>query len=160
LVFCPGWVDADGANVVWDEEFGCYYRVRDDHVEVVARPRDRQARIGLMRVVRELASVAASQAHAGRRPVLSPAQFARQLGAGIAPRAPFGAVVFPEIASDTSTWSLEPMTPAEDAHSTRPIHFPFRFHAAMSALRGTMPNRWWPRRRLCSHHWSCKTPLR
>ena len=55
LVSYPGWCEEDGSTVVADKEFGCYYRVRDHQVEVVARPQDRLARIGLMRVVRELA---------------------------------------------------------------------------------------------------------
>lgn len=57
LVSYPGWIEADGTTIVADEEFCCYYRVGDNLVEVVARPQDRQARIGLMRVVRELAAL-------------------------------------------------------------------------------------------------------
>jgi hypothetical protein len=55
LVSCPGWIEPDGTIVAADKEFGCYYQVQRDRAEVISRPQDRQARIGLMRVVRELA---------------------------------------------------------------------------------------------------------
>ena len=55
LVSCPGWSEPDGSILVADREFGCYYHVRGKQVEVISRPQDRPARIGLMRVVRELA---------------------------------------------------------------------------------------------------------
>ena len=55
LVSCPGWIEPDGSILVADQEFGCYYHVQGKQVEVISRPQDRLARIGLMRVVRELA---------------------------------------------------------------------------------------------------------
>ncbi len=55
MVSCPGWSEPDGSIFVADQEFGCYYHVQGDQVEVISRPQDRPARIGLMRVVRELA---------------------------------------------------------------------------------------------------------
>jgi hypothetical protein len=55
LVSCPGWSEPDGSIFAADQEFGCYYHVQGNQVEVISRPQDRLARIGLMRVVRELA---------------------------------------------------------------------------------------------------------
>jgi len=55
VVSCPGWSEPDGSILVADQEFGCYYHVQGNQVEVISRPQDRPARIGLMRVVRELA---------------------------------------------------------------------------------------------------------
>jgi hypothetical protein len=55
LVSYPGWTESDGTTVVADGEYGCYYRVLGDQVEIVTRPRDRLARLGILRVVRELA---------------------------------------------------------------------------------------------------------
>ena len=55
LVVCPAWIEPDGSILAADQEFGCYYHVQGNQVEVVSRPQDRPARIGLMRVVRELA---------------------------------------------------------------------------------------------------------
>ena len=49
----PGWTEG-GATVVGDHELGSFYRVEAQTVEVVARPDVPGARIGLMRVVREL----------------------------------------------------------------------------------------------------------
>jgi len=60
LVSCPGWNEPDGTILAADKEFGCYYQVQGNQVEVVSRPQDRPARIGLMRVVRELAMVRTS----------------------------------------------------------------------------------------------------
>jgi hypothetical protein len=219
LVSYPGWSEPDGTTVVADGEYGCYYRVQGAEVEIVARPDDRVARIGLLRVVRELATLdalaapgmldlhaaafvtrgravllvggkragkttllahvlASGQAallandrlmvecgslratgvptivpvredterrfpalgrglprravllHAGElalpeavawaagaRLVISPTQFARQLGAATAASAPVGVIVFPEISSDESMWSLQPV--ARDEGSTR-----------------------------------------
>jgi len=53
IVTLPGW-DDDRGLVVADAEFECYYRVTPDEIEVAARPENRRARIGLMRVVREM----------------------------------------------------------------------------------------------------------
>ena len=55
VVSCPGWVEPGGSILAADQEFGCYYHVQGNQVEVISRPQDRPARIGLMRVVRELA---------------------------------------------------------------------------------------------------------
>ena len=55
LVSCPGWIESDGTILAADKEFGCYYQLQGSHIEVICRPMDRPARIGLMRVVRELA---------------------------------------------------------------------------------------------------------
>jgi hypothetical protein len=211
LVSYPGWSEPDGTRVVADGEYGCYYRVMGSRVEVVVRPQDRVARIGLLRVVRELATLGALAAPdmldlhaaafvfqgravllvggkragkttllshvlasgqaallandrllvgcgsslalgvptvvpireeteqrfavlarglprratlfhtgelqtpeaaslgAGARLVLSPAQFAHQLGATTAGAAPLGAIVFPEISAEESVWSLHPV---------------------------------------------------
>jgi len=211
LVSYPGWSEPDGATVVADGEYGCFYRVLGKGVEVVAKPGDRMARIGLLRVVREVATLRALTApgvldlhaaafatrdgavlliggkragkatllahvltsgqaallandrvlvdcssllvtgvptivpvreeterrfpalgrglprraallHAGEvtsvevaamdsgaRLVLSPAQFARQLGAASAGSAKLGLIVFPEITEDESAWSLVPV---------------------------------------------------
>jgi hypothetical protein len=215
LVSYPGWIDADGTTVVSDTKFGGFYRMHDQHIEVVARPGDRNTRIGLMRVVREIATLrvlrdpildlhaaafvwrgravlvagnkntgktsllahalasgqagllandrvmvrGASQAYGvptvvsvregtlrsfpaiaaglptratlltteelasngtchvqtGQRMMLSPAQFARQLGAKVEASAPIGVVVFPEVSSDVESWSLLPITRADGA---------------------------------------------
>ncbi len=55
VVSCPGWSEPNGSILAADQEFGCYYHVQGNQVEVISRPQDRPARIGLMRVVRELA---------------------------------------------------------------------------------------------------------
>jgi hypothetical protein len=55
VVELPGWAE-DGATVIADSECSCFYRVRRRSVEVVAAPGIRRARVGLMRVVRELAA--------------------------------------------------------------------------------------------------------
>lgn len=217
LACCPGWVEPDGATIAADPEYRCYYRVLGREVEVIAAPHDPLARIGLMRVVRELAiqpvasepetvdlhaaafvfrgsavllaggrhqgkttllahalasgeaalmandrvmidgisllaqgvptvvavrerterlfpalprglprratllhagelaSADAGRIAAGARLVLSPAQFAGQLAAPLEPRAPAGAIVFPEIAADEPAWSLQPLSPEEGA---------------------------------------------
>ena len=60
LVSLPGWIESDGATLIADRELGCYYRLQGNQVDVISRPRDRQARIGLMRVLRELATSSAS----------------------------------------------------------------------------------------------------
>ena len=55
VVSCPGWIEPEGTIFAADQDFGCYYHVQGNQVEVISRPQDRPARIGLMRVVRELA---------------------------------------------------------------------------------------------------------
>ena len=60
LVSLPGWMESDGATLVADKELCCYYRLHGNQVEVISRPQERQARIGLMRVLRELATSGAS----------------------------------------------------------------------------------------------------
>ncbi len=220
LVSCPGWIEPEGTIFAADQEFGCYYRVSGERVRVISRPQDRPARIGLMRVVRELAiqgALSGSEAldlhaaafvfrgraillagdknagkttllahaltspyttlmandrvivdgsleargvptvvsvraeterefpalgrrlprravlfHKGElapadsardsieRPlVLSLAQFASQLNSRLEPSAPLGAILFPEISSTTSGWSLGPMDAAEAAARLR-----------------------------------------
>ena len=49
----PGWTDG-GATFAADTEMGSFYRVSAAGVEVLARPEYSRARIGLMRVVREI----------------------------------------------------------------------------------------------------------
>lgn len=53
VVQLAGWTEA-GTTVVADPELGSFYRVSASGVEVIARPGFPRARIGLMRVVREL----------------------------------------------------------------------------------------------------------
>jgi len=215
LVSYPGWNEPDGATVVADGEYGCFYRVLGKEVEVVVQPGERVARIGLLRVVREVVTLRALAApgmldlhsaafstrgcavlllggrragkssllahvlasgqaallandrllvdcsslratgvptivpvredterrfpvlarglprraallHAGEitspelaalcsgaRLVLSPAQFARQLGAPTAGSAKTCVIVFPESTPDESVWSLAPVTREE-----------------------------------------------
>ena len=60
LVSLPGWMESDRTTFIADRELGCYYRLQDDQVQVIARPRDLPARLGLMRVLRELATSQAS----------------------------------------------------------------------------------------------------
>jgi hypothetical protein len=56
LISLPGWIESDGTTLIADKELGCYYRLQGNQVDVISRPQDRQARIGLMRVLRELAT--------------------------------------------------------------------------------------------------------
>jgi len=56
VVSLPGWAEEDGGTVIADSERGCFYRVRRRSVEIVARSGLRRVRVGLMRVVRELAA--------------------------------------------------------------------------------------------------------
>jgi hypothetical protein len=55
VVELPGWTQ-DEEIVIADLERSCFYRVRPRSVEIVAQPRERRVRMGLMRVVRELAA--------------------------------------------------------------------------------------------------------
>jgi len=222
MVSCPGWSEPDGSILVADQEFGCYYHVQGNQVEVISRPQDPPARIGLMRVVRELAIpradarsetldlhaaafvfrgraiLLAGDKNAGkttllahaltsphtalmandrvivdgsleargvptvvsvrteterafsalgrifpRRAVLfhkgelasadlgrastyhrsvlslSLAQFARQLNSRLEPSAPVGAIIFPEISTSASGWTLSSMDPTEAAPRLR-----------------------------------------
>jgi hypothetical protein len=57
LVSYPGWSEPDGASVIADSEYGCYYRVLGRQVDIVARPHDPLLRVGLLRVLRELATL-------------------------------------------------------------------------------------------------------
>ena len=41
LVSYPSWSEPDGTRVVADGEYGCFYLVRGNQVEVVARPQGR-----------------------------------------------------------------------------------------------------------------------
>ncbi|MFI5394684.1 MAG: hypothetical protein ACHQ9S_04050 [Candidatus Binatia bacterium] len=56
VVSLPGWAEEDGGTVIADSGRSCFYRVRRRSVEIVARPGIRRVRVGLMRVVRELAA--------------------------------------------------------------------------------------------------------
>jgi hypothetical protein len=56
VVSLPGWAEEDGGTMIADSGRGCFYRVRRRSVEIVARPGVRRVRVGLMRVVRELAA--------------------------------------------------------------------------------------------------------
>lgn len=55
VVSLPSWAGDDGGTVVADREHGCFYRVRRRAVEIIAQPGVCRLRVGLMRVVRELA---------------------------------------------------------------------------------------------------------
>ena len=59
VVSLPGWFDAGGMRVLADEEQGCFYRVRPGMVQIVADPGNLRSRVGLLRVVRELAALRA-----------------------------------------------------------------------------------------------------
>ena len=78
VVQLAGWTEA-GTTVVADTELGSFYRVSATGVEVIARPGFPRARIGLMRVVRELL-VAGAKA-ADRLLDLHAAAFATSAGA-------------------------------------------------------------------------------
>jgi hypothetical protein len=56
VVELPGWTDAEG-SVLADDRLGCFYQLRRGSVEIAAPPGIRRVRIGLMRVVRELAAL-------------------------------------------------------------------------------------------------------
>jgi hypothetical protein len=56
VVELPGWPDAEG-TVLADDRLGCFYQLRRGSVEIAAPPGIRRVRIGLMRVVRELAAL-------------------------------------------------------------------------------------------------------
>lgn len=53
VVMLPAW-DGAGDTVLADRALGCFYRIGERRVDVVGRPGERRARLGLMRVVREL----------------------------------------------------------------------------------------------------------
>ncbi len=78
VVQLAGWSEA-GTTVVADTELGSFYRVSATAVEVIARPEFPRARIGLMRVVREVL-VAGAKA-ADRLLDLHAAAFATSAGA-------------------------------------------------------------------------------
>lgn len=56
IVSLAGWTEEDGSTVIADPWHSCFYRVRGKCVEMVARPGVPRMRVGLMRVVRELAA--------------------------------------------------------------------------------------------------------
>jgi hypothetical protein len=56
VVSLPGWTESTGAWVLADDEWDCFYRVQQNIVQVVARPANRRSRVGLMRIIRELAA--------------------------------------------------------------------------------------------------------
>jgi len=56
VVSLPGWPEDSDGVVIADSRFTCFYRVHERTVEVVSRPGVLRVRIGLMRVVRELAA--------------------------------------------------------------------------------------------------------
>jgi hypothetical protein len=78
VVQLAGWSEA-GTTVVADTELGSFYRVSATAVEVIARPEFPRARIGLMRVVREV--LVASAKAADRLLDLHAAAFATSAGA-------------------------------------------------------------------------------
>jgi len=56
VVELPGWTDAEG-SVLAEAQRGCFYQLRRGSVEIVARARHPRVRVGLMRVVREIAAL-------------------------------------------------------------------------------------------------------
>jgi hypothetical protein len=56
VISLPGWPADDGGTVIADSRYACFYRVSGRTIEVVSRPQVRRGRVGLMRVVRELAA--------------------------------------------------------------------------------------------------------
>ena len=56
VIELPGWTDA-GGTVIADSGRSCFYQLRRGGVEIVARPGIRRVRIGLMRVMREMAAL-------------------------------------------------------------------------------------------------------
>lgn len=56
VISLPGWPADDGGTVIADSRYACFYRVSGRIIEVVSRPQVRRVRVGLMRVVRELAA--------------------------------------------------------------------------------------------------------
>jgi len=59
LATCPGWTEPDGATIAHDALFGCHFVFHPQQIEVVGTPGNRRARMGLFRVVRELATLRA-----------------------------------------------------------------------------------------------------
>lgn len=64
----------------------------------------------------EISTPGARAAASGSRLVLSPTQFAGQLGADVEPRARLGAIVFPEIREGEPSWSLQRLAMEEGRH--------------------------------------------
>lgn len=56
VVSLPGWPEDDGSTVIADSRFACFYRMHKRTVEIISRPGLRRMRVGLMRVMRELAA--------------------------------------------------------------------------------------------------------
>ena len=50
----PGW-EEDRVTVVYDAERGCFYKVGQRRIDIIAKPGVIRVRVGLMRIVRELA---------------------------------------------------------------------------------------------------------
>jgi hypothetical protein len=73
VVTLEGWDDNEGGLVLADTELGCFYRVRERHIDIVGGPEERRAKLGLMRVVREI--LAARTLAAGRTLDLHAAAF-------------------------------------------------------------------------------------
>jgi hypothetical protein len=53
VLMLAGWTEAEGVQVLTDEK-GCFYRMGRDRLQIVTVPGNRWARLGLLRVVREL----------------------------------------------------------------------------------------------------------
>lgn len=51
----PGWTEPDGTTIAHDALFGCFFVLHPRQIEVVGMPENRLARMGLFRVIRELA---------------------------------------------------------------------------------------------------------
>jgi hypothetical protein len=200
LVALPGWDDGAGL-VLADKDFGCFYQIQERCVDIVGRPGEPMAALGLMRVVREilaarrlargrLLDLHAAAFEVDRRAVLvagvkrsgkttllcyalasgaarliandrvfvevgrgdspevsgipaittirpetlrlfsrlrkdpggplprrdihlSPAHLAERLGSSCVPAAPLSAIVFPEIAGDLDTWTVDALSAAD-----------------------------------------------
>jgi hypothetical protein len=78
VIHLAGWSEA-GTTVVADIELGAFYRMNATAVEVIARPEFTRARVGLMRVVREVLVAGAKAAN--RLLDLHAAAFATSAGA-------------------------------------------------------------------------------
>jgi hypothetical protein len=240
----PGWMEEDGTTVAVDVKFGCFYGMRARQVEVVARSGDRNARIGLLRAVREilalrmrtspvldlhaaafvwrgravlvaggknagkttllahalssgevellandrvlvtadgqargvptvvsvregtvrsfpavaaglpgnaalltadeLASTPEQAERADGRMMLTPGQFAGQLGARLVASAPVGAVVFPEVSPDHAGCSLLPITQADAAARLREAKYGRRAGPGGSTWFHSLAGTPWP----------------
>lgn len=59
LATYPGWSEPDGTTIAYDALFGCYFVFHPQRIEIVGMPGNRCPRMGLFRVVRELATLRA-----------------------------------------------------------------------------------------------------